>query len=83
MTKYHAIALKQMREGSSDDLKYLFEIWIRTKANPSQYQSKQLIKEFWSLVLFETYGIAAAKVQKWLCDSIPENLRPSWVYSSI
>ena len=60
-------ALEQMKEMSASckDAKYLFEIYMRCKLNPDTKERKEVLSEFWSLVLYECWDVAASKVEKW------------------
>ena len=71
ITSYINSALAVMRKSEDKDVKYLYNYWIRTKANPYPQDRRKLIQEFWSIILFETWSDAANKIEALLKSREP------------
>ena len=66
------LALNQMGYGApgreclgSPSLSFLSDAYLRILANPYWQERRELKREFWDIVLFEPYEIAAKKVAEW------------------
>ena len=49
----------------SKEVKYILDIFWRCTLNPDKKERKEVIEEFWSLVLFERWDNAITKLNKW------------------
>lgn len=61
--KFKKFALRQMRRSEIPDLRFLMDTWIACNANPTPKDRKDVLNHFWSVVLFETWADAKAKIK--------------------
>ena len=76
--KFNKIALEDMRSGQTSYMRFLWEVRLRCKMNPDKKERKELLNEFWSIVLFESWSVAAEKIEKWYLSHIPGNKHLLW-----